>query len=101
MPRGKRCFPGGAVFHALNRGNGRRTLFSEPADYDAFVRVVKEALFIVPMRILGYCLMPNHWPLPRPVDGLGRVNQALNGAEIDALRRCTKLGRSLRQRAMG
>jgi len=23
MPRGKRCFPGGSVFHALNRGNGR------------------------------------------------------------------------------
>ena len=26
MPRGKRCFPGGTVFHAPNRGNGRQTL---------------------------------------------------------------------------
>ena len=37
------------------------------ADYEAFVRVVEEALLIVPMRILGDCLMPNHghfvlWP---------------------------------------
>jgi hypothetical protein len=46
------------VFHVLNRGNGRQTLFFGSADYEAFVRVVKEALWIVPMRILGYCLMP-------------------------------------------
>jgi hypothetical protein len=49
------------VFHVLNRGNrgnGRQTLFYGSADYEAFVRVVKQALLIVPMRILGYCLMP-------------------------------------------
>ncbi|MBM4094027.1 MAG: hypothetical protein FJ276_32160 [Planctomycetes bacterium] len=63
MPRGKRCFPGGTVFHVLNRGNGRQTLFFGSADVEAFVRVVKEALLIVPMRILGYCLMPNDWHL--------------------------------------
>jgi len=51
MPRGKRCPPGGTVFHVLNRGNGRQTLFFGSADYEAFVRVVKEALVIVPMRI--------------------------------------------------
>ena len=55
------------MFHVLNRGNGRQTLFFGSADYEAFVRVVKEALLIVPMRILGDCLMPNHghfvlWP---------------------------------------
>jgi hypothetical protein len=27
------------------------------------------------------------WPIPRPVDWLDRVNQALTGAEIEALRR--------------
>ena len=58
IPRGKRCFPEGTVFHVLNRGNGRQTLFFGSADYETFVRVVKEALLIVPMRILGYCLMP-------------------------------------------
>ena len=36
-------------------------MFFGSADYEAFVRVVKEALLIVPMRILGYCLMPNHF----------------------------------------
>lgn len=61
MPRGKRRFPGGTVFHALNRGNVRQTLFFGPADYGAFVRVAQEALLIAPIRILGYCLMRNHW----------------------------------------
>ena len=61
MPRGKRHCPAGTVFHVLNRGNGRQTLFYGPADYEAFVRVVKEALLMVPMRILAYCFMPNHW----------------------------------------
>ena len=61
MPRGKRCCPGETVFHVLNRGNGRQTLFFGPGDYGAFIGVVKEALLIVPMRILGYCFMPNHW----------------------------------------
>jgi len=61
MPRGKRICPGGTVFHVLNRGNQRQTLFQSPGDYEALVRVVKETLLIVPMRILAYCLMPNHW----------------------------------------
>jgi len=33
------------------------------------------------------------WPIPQPVDWLGRVNEALTGAEIDALRKCTERGR--------
>jgi putative transposase len=61
MPRGKSCCPGGTVFHVLNRGNGRQTLFFASGYYEAFVRVVKEALLNIPMRTLGYCLMPNHW----------------------------------------
>ena len=61
MPRGKRICPGGHVFHVLNRGNQRQTLFYSQQDYEAFIRVVKETLLIEPIRILAYCVMPNHW----------------------------------------
>ena len=61
MPRGKRVFPGGTVFHILNRGNGRQTLFQTPNDYEAFIRVVQESLLIVSLRVLAHCLMPKHW----------------------------------------
>ncbi len=36
MPRQTRTAPGGIVYHALNRGNGRTGLFHKPEDYSAF-----------------------------------------------------------------
>ena len=50
MPRGARKAPGGMVFHCLNRGNDRRELFADEADYAAFERVLEQAAEIVPMR---------------------------------------------------
>ena len=49
------------VFHALNRGVGRMKIFSKGRDYEAFEEAVEETLQLYPMRILAYCLMPNHW----------------------------------------
>src|SRR5271155_5641953 len=61
MPRRARNTPAGLVYHVLNRGVGRRTLFHKPEDYWAFERVVAEAHKRIPLRILAHCLMPNHW----------------------------------------
>jgi putative transposase len=49
------------VFHVLNRGGGRRTLFDKPDDFLAFERVIQETLRVRRMRICALCLMPNHW----------------------------------------
>jgi putative transposase len=51
------------VYHVLNRAVGRRTLFKKDEDYAAFERVLEEAPGFRPMRVLAYCLMPNHWHL--------------------------------------
>ena len=61
MPRAARVAPGGMVFHVINRGVGKQNLFDTDDDYLAFERVIQETLEKRPMRILGYCLMPNHW----------------------------------------
>ena len=61
MPRVARLAPGGMVFHVLNRGVGRMTLFEKDGDYEAFERVLEETLEHRPMRLLAYCLMPTHW----------------------------------------
>ena len=61
MPRRARNAPGGYVYHALNRAVARLPLFEKNADYAAFERVVAEALEKHPIRILAYCVMPNHW----------------------------------------
>ena len=61
MPHRKRAIVGGMIYHVLNRGNGRATLFEKDADYEAFGRVFVEAHQREPLRILSWCLMPNHW----------------------------------------
>jgi putative transposase len=61
MPRQARQAPGGLVYHALNRAVARLPLFQKGGDYAAFERVLAEALHRHPMRVLAFCLMPNHW----------------------------------------
>ncbi len=61
MPRRARSIQGGLVYHVLNRSNGRHPLFRKEADYVAFERVLEEAFEREPLRILAYCVLPNHW----------------------------------------
>ena len=43
MPRAARDSLGGYCYHVLNRGNARRTVFHKDSDYEAFVRLLREA----------------------------------------------------------
>lgn len=61
MPRPKRTAPGGFVYHVLNRANARRQIFAQAGDYRAFEETLAEMQERVPMRILAWCIMPNHW----------------------------------------
>ena len=61
MPR--RWAPAGYVYHIFNRAVPGVLLFERPEDYFAFERILEEACERIPMRILAYCLMPNHWHL--------------------------------------
>jgi putative transposase len=63
MPRTARASVGGYCYHALNRGNGRAQVFHDADDYDAFVTLLRKACARVPMRLIGYCLLPNHFHL--------------------------------------
>jgi putative transposase len=59
---------------------GKQKLFFCEDDYHAFERVISETLEKRPMRLLGYCLMPNHWHFvlwPENDGDLGRFMQRL------------------------
>jgi putative transposase len=43
MPRGAHDSLGGYCYHVLNRGNARRTVLHKEGDYDAFVRLLRQA----------------------------------------------------------
>jgi putative transposase len=69
------------VFHVLNRGVGRMKLFEKDADYAAFETVLVQTLALRPMRLLAYCLMPNHWHMvlwPQEDGQLGAFMQRLS-----------------------
>jgi putative transposase len=75
MGRPPRADEGGLAYHVLNRGNGRMTIFEKDGDYEAFERVLSLAVKRGDMRLLAYCLMPNHWHLllwPRADGDLSR-----------------------------
>ena len=63
MARTARASVGGLCYHVLNRGNARRTVFYKDGDYLAFLKALRHACDELPMRVLAYCLMPNHFHL--------------------------------------
>ena len=80
MPRTARAAVGGMIYHALNRGNRRAEVFHKPGDYDAFVAAIADARWRLPVDVLAYCLMPNHFHLvlrPHGDGDLGRWMQWL------------------------
>lgn len=80
MPRFARHAPGGLIYHVLNRAAGRRELFRHEKDYAAFMRAMADVLEEVPVRVCGFCVMPNHWHLvlwPAKEGELARFMQRL------------------------
>ena len=63
MGRPPRAARGGLVYHVLNRANARMQIFDDDGDYAAFEQVLEEAVERTEMRLLAYCVMPNHWHL--------------------------------------
>jgi putative transposase len=75
MPRTARAAVGGVCYHVLNRGNARARVFLDQGDYAAFVDLLGRAHERLPMRVLAFSLMPNHFHLvlwPHDDGDLGR-----------------------------
>ena len=63
MPRTARASVGGVCYHVLNRGNAQQTVFHADEDYAAFEELLERACKRLPLRVLAWCLMPNHFHL--------------------------------------
>lgn len=76
MPRRLRHASAPGYFHVLNRSVRKTTLFQRPADYRAFLQVLREGLERHPVRLVAYSVMPNHFHLvlgptdPQPLSRL-------------------------------
>src|SRR5262245_36447437 len=90
MGRPPRKYPNGTIVHAFNRGVDRRTIFNNATDYEAFIELLGEGREKHLVRILGYCLMPNHWHflLQASVDdGISRFMQWLTNTHVKRYRK--------------
>lgn len=80
MPRITRTDTGNHCYHVINRANARMPIFFAEKDYLLFEQVLEEAQEKFSMRILSYCLMPNHFHLvlyPKNDGDMGKFMQWL------------------------
>jgi putative transposase len=94
MPRRPRTATAGLVFHVMNRAARRLALFEQESDYALFIETLAEAHDRIPLRILSYVVMPNHWHLalwPDEDDQMPRFMAWLTGTHAHRwhLRRCS------------
>jgi len=85
MPRTARASVGGICYHVINRGNAQNAVFHGEEDYAAFIQLLTESLDHVSMRVVSYCLMPNHFHMvvwPREDGDLSRWMQWLLTAQV-------------------
>ena len=61
MPRTARALQAGGYYHLINRGNNRSTIFPGPSDYRSFLSLVIRAQDRIPLTLLAFCAMPNHF----------------------------------------
>jgi REP element-mobilizing transposase RayT len=61
MPRIARGLVNDQIYHVINRGNGRREVFHKDGDYESFCELMQAASRRYSIKVLAYCLMPNHY----------------------------------------
>jgi putative transposase len=85
MSRTARASVGGVCYHVLNAGNNRSEVFHTHDDFANFVTLITDACGRMPMRVLGYCLLPDHFHLviwPKLDGDLSRWMQWLLTAHV-------------------
>src|SRR5260370_30583714 len=83
MPRAARPVADGLLYHTLTRGNNRADICFAPKDYLTFLKALEQTQKRYPFRLVGYCLMTNHFHLllsPEPGQSISRLLQSLTVA---------------------
>ncbi len=78
MPRLPRVDVGEELYHVINRANARLPIFFVADDFKLFESILETGREKFDMRILAYCLMPNHFHLvlhPRKDNDLQKFMQ--------------------------
>lgn len=82
MPRKKRIFYPGALYHVMSRGNDKKPIFKTKTDRIKFLKYLEWQHINRQARIHGYCLMGNHYHLilETPLANISKIMQELQGS---------------------
>lgn len=81
MPRRRRGSLQGAVFHVMNRAVRGTVLFRTDADYRAFLDLVRQAIDEFKVRLIAFCVMPNHWHFVVICDRIEELSRCMHWME--------------------
>ncbi|MEW6186019.1 MAG: transposase [Thermodesulfobacteriota bacterium] len=79
----------GAWYHVMNRGRRKEEVFHGKNDYAQFIDILKESAQLWKLRIVAYCLMPNHYHLllQTPEANLSRCLRHIDGVYTQSYNR--------------
>jgi hypothetical protein len=96
MPRIPRAQQAGFVYHVINRGNGRATIFHKAQDCQAFLSILALVKARHAVKMFAFSLMPNQfhflieasYPCPVEVekDWLAYVDEPLSASRLASIR---------------
>jgi len=85
MPRRARIILSNTAHHIVQRGHNRQAVFIEDADYQYYLRTLREWKEELAIKVYGYCLMTNHVHLIidpcEDRDNLGKLMKRLAGRQ--------------------
>jgi putative transposase len=81
-----------AFYHVMNRGLGRQRIYLIDDDYGMFLDALQESSKLYNLRVIAFCLMPNHYHLlvQTPKANLSRAMRHLNGVYTQRFNRIHK-----------
>jgi putative transposase len=82
MPRNQRCILPGQAYHITQRGTNRQRIFFTSSGWAAYLRLLGQNLDDAGVRLLAWCLMPNHVHLiavPERADSLSVLLRRVHG----------------------
>ncbi len=63
MPRPKRNFIEGGIYHIIQRGNNKAYIYDDQSDKACFLNIIRETKTMMPFEVLYYVIMDNHYHL--------------------------------------
>lgn len=77
MARRPRVDVEGYFYHVLNRANAKQIIFKSQKDYQFFESTLTEAIEKFQVRLIAYCIMPNHFHLVLYCDKDGEIQKCM------------------------